>query len=58
MEILAEGRSLELRLKRLRPLKSPSEGLGTGRPPDGMEILPLDQLEPIRRYEAAASERP
>jgi hypothetical protein len=53
LEIVAEGRSLALQLKRLRPLSAPAEGLGTGRPPDGMEQLPLERLEPIRDADPA-----
>jgi hypothetical protein len=56
IEIRAEGRSLGLQLKRLRPLQAPPEGLGTGNPPEGMELLPLDRLEPIRHTEPPAGE--
>ena len=52
LEITAEGRSLGLQLKRLRPLTTPAEELGNGRPPEGMETLPLERLEPIRHADA------
>ena len=36
---------LTLELKRLRPLKTDPTLLGTGRPPEGTRIFPLEQLE-------------
>jgi len=37
-------RRLDLELKRFQPLKGPSEALGTGEPPPGTELRPLDEL--------------
>lgn len=50
-EIAAGGRSLELQLKRVRALDRRDGGLGTGEPPDGLELLPLERFEPLRAWE-------
>lgn len=47
LEIEAEGRSLMLQLKTLKPLRAPASELGTGNPPPGMRQLPLDELGPV-----------
>jgi hypothetical protein len=47
LEIAAAGGRLTLKLKRLRPLTSPPDELGTGSPPDGMTVLPLEDLEAV-----------
>jgi hypothetical protein len=44
LEIDDGRRRLELVLKRLQPLRAGVEALGTGRPPDGTELRPLDEL--------------
>lgn len=49
--ISAGGRSLQLQLKRLQVLKRPGAGLGTGEPPPGLELLPLERLEPLREWD-------
>jgi len=41
------GRTLQLDLKRYRPLRAAPESLGNGDPPSGMELRPIDLLEPI-----------
>lgn len=51
-EISAGERSLQLQLKKMRNLGRPDGGLGTGEPPEGMELLPLDRFEPLREWEA------
>jgi hypothetical protein len=48
LEIRSRGRTLALRLKRMRPLTTSADSLGTGVPPEGMEAYPLDQLEPLQ----------
>ncbi len=40
------GRSFELRLKRIRPIRVDPATLGTGRPPQGAEQRPLEDLDP------------
>jgi len=50
-EISAAGRSLQLQLKRLQRLDRPAAGLGTGEPPPGLELLPLERLEPLRDWD-------
>jgi hypothetical protein len=47
LEIGAAGGRLVLKLKRLRPSPSRPANLGTGTPPDGMTVLPLDELEAV-----------
>ncbi len=47
LHISAAGGKLVLRLKRLRPAPSRPEILGTGAPPDGMTVLPLEELEAL-----------
>jgi hypothetical protein len=56
LELFSGDRGLRLELKRYRPLRAPAEALGTGRPPDGMEVHPLEQLEPIE-YVAEGARR-
>jgi hypothetical protein len=55
-EISAGGRRLELQLKRVRALDRRDGGLGTGDPPAGLELLPLDRFEPIRAWEQESEE--
>jgi hypothetical protein len=61
-EISSGGRSLELQRRRLRVLDRPEGGLGTGEPPPGLELLPLERFEPLREWEqpseAAGVEKP
>jgi hypothetical protein len=40
------GRSFELRLKRIRPMRADPATLGTGQPPQGAEQRPLEDLDP------------
>jgi hypothetical protein len=47
LEITAGERGLSLKLKRLRPLPHGADDLGTGRPPEGMTVLPLEELEAV-----------
>lgn len=54
-EIRAGGRSLRLQLKRLRALQRRDGGVGTGDPPAGMELLPLERFEPLREWEREAA---
>jgi hypothetical protein len=46
-EIAAGGRALQLQLKRLRGLGGRAASLGTGDPPPGFDLLPLEQFEPL-----------
>ena len=49
--------SLLLELKRLRPLRADPTVLGTGRPPDGTRVRPLEELEGAgRRMEQLTDE--
>ena len=44
---LSDGeRRLFLELKRLRPMRADLQTLGTGRPPEGVELRSLEQLDP------------
>ena len=45
LRISTVERSLELQLKSLQRLRVPAESLGTGQPPEGLELRPLDDLE-------------
>jgi hypothetical protein len=56
-EISAGERSLRLQLKRLRALDRGHETLGTGQPPAGLELLPLERFEPLRQWEEEAEPR-
>lgn len=47
LEIGHGERRLELELKRVQPLRVDASTLGTGRPPPGMEVRPLDELPPL-----------
>lgn len=47
LELAAAGGRLTLKLKRLRPLPAGSSDLGTGTPPHGMTVLPLEELEAV-----------
>jgi len=44
LEIGNERRQLQLELKRVHALERDPETLGNGRPPDGVEVRPLDEL--------------
>ena len=45
LEIRSAGSRLTLELKQLLPVRAPAGELGTGRPPEGMELRPLDELD-------------
>jgi hypothetical protein len=45
LTIRSEGGTLTLVLKRLRPLRADPTLLGTGRPPEGMRVRPLEDLD-------------
>lgn len=45
LRIWAEGGTLILELKRLRPLRADPTLLGTGRPPEGTRVRPLEDLD-------------
>jgi hypothetical protein len=44
LEITASGNTLHLELRRVQPVRGPLDALGTGRPPAGLEIRPLEEL--------------
>jgi len=44
LELRSEGRRLQLRLRKRRKLAPSSNGLGTGAPPDGVQVRPLEEL--------------
>jgi hypothetical protein len=47
LRISAEGRTAEFNLKRLRPVRGLPEMLGSGAAPEGMKVLPLDELDAV-----------
>jgi hypothetical protein len=52
LEIGAAGGRLILKLKRLRPAPSSPGVLGTGTPPEGMTVLPLEELKAVELPES------
>ena len=44
LEFRSVDTSLSFELKKVRPLRKPTEELGSGKPPEGTEIRPLDDL--------------
>jgi hypothetical protein len=46
--VTAGERVLSLRRKRLLSATAPASDLGTGTPPPGMDVLPIEALEPLR----------
>jgi hypothetical protein len=45
LALTAGQATLVLELKRLRPLDGDASQLGTGRPPDGTDVRPIEELE-------------
>jgi hypothetical protein len=45
LELTGDGATLFLELRRLRPLATDPDMLGTGRPPEGTRVRPIEELE-------------
>jgi hypothetical protein len=52
LKISSGGKSAEFQLKRMRPMRTRSDLLGTGAPPERMKVLPLDELDAIELPES------